>query len=410
MEHFDHFLPFVEIGTERSWQDVADSFKSLYLGRTRPTAVLAEAAAKAVEGRKTAAEKARAVYELVAARVRHRGVQANAHQVLESGSGDAEMLYLALAELAGLEVFQGRANKAPEAQEADDEPPTWELPDEDLFRAEVVGVRLEDGRIQWMDLSSRYMPFGAVRYDLEGARVLAVGRGPAFFDRLPRSGLDSLGTALTGDLELDAAGNLKGQLREHAFGAPAAAVKEQLAALDAAASRTVIQSELESMFRGASLVEMDMAGLAEAGAPLVTTCRFERGAWLQGGASGRLICPPGIKPARLVAELAMDPARKFPLKIAGPRVFRESLRFRLPPELELAGLPAETVVSGPFGTYSLVFERTAEGFSVGRRMILPAQTVAPGDYEKFVAFCKGIDEAEKAQVHLKRREAAGEKK
>jgi tetratricopeptide (TPR) repeat protein len=410
MEHFDHFLPFVEIGTERSWQDVADSFKSLYLGRTRPTGALREAAGKAVEGKKTAAEKARALYELVAERVRHRTGQANAHQVLASGSGDPEMLYLALAEDAGLEAFQGRANKAPEFQESDDEPPSWEMPDEDLFRAEVVGVRLEDGRIQWMDLSSRYMPFGAVRQELEGARVLAVGRGAAFFDRLPRSGLDAAGTALAGELELDAAGNLKGKLREHTFGAPAAAVKEQLGGLDAAACRTLVQGELEAMFRGASLVEMDMFGVNEPGSPLVTACRFERGAWLQAGPAGRLTCPPGIKPQRLVPDLAMDPSRKFPLKIAEPRVLRESLRFRLPPELEIAGLPAEAVVSGPFGTYSLVFERTADGFSVDRRMILPAQTVAPGDYEKFVAFCKRVDEAEKAQVALRRREAGGEKK
>jgi len=406
MEHFDHFLPFVEIGTERSWGDVADSFKSLYLGRTRPTGLIAEAARQAVEGCKTADEKARAIHQLVAGRVRHRAGQANAHQVLESGSGDPEMLYLALGEAVGLEVLQGRANKAPEHQDSDDEPPTWEMPDENLFRAELVGVRLEDGRIRWMDLSSRYMPFGMVRQELEGAKVLAIARTGTFFEILPRTALDSSATSLQGDLELDAAGNLKGTLRQITPGPAGAMAKEQISGLDAAGCRAMVQNDLEAMFRGASLADLDLGAVAEPGTPLTASCRFERGAYLQAGGGGRLICPPGLKPVRLASDLAMDPSRKYPLKIAEPRVFHETLSFRLPPELEVAGLPADTVISGRFGTYNLLFARTAGGFSVTRRATLPAQAVTPADYGRFTEFCRQVDEAEKAQVSLRRREAA----
>jgi hypothetical protein len=310
----------------------------------------------------------------------------------------------------GLEVYQGRCNKAPEYQGAEDEPPTWELPDEDLFKAELVGVRLDDGRIQWLDLSGRYLPFGTVRLTLEGARVLAVGRSAAFFDRLPRTGLESAGTALEADLEISAPGGLRGTLREHTFGAAAAALKEQIAALDAASCRTLVQGELESFFRGANLLEMDLPGVGELGTPLAITARFERGGYLQAGAPGRLSCPTGLRPMKLVSELAADPARKFPLKVAAPRVNRETMRFRLAPELEVAALPADVVLAGQFGTYALVFERAADGFTVRRQALLGPQTVAPGDYEKFAAFCRQVDDAEKAQVTLRRRDAGGERK
>ena len=41
-----------------------------------------------------------------------------------------------------------------------------------------------------------------------------------------------------------------------------------------------------------------------------------------------------------------------------------------------------------------------------RRAVLPPQTVAPGDYEKFADFCRRVDEAEKAQVILRDRGGA----
>ena len=411
MEHFDHFLPFVEIGTERSWQDVADSFKSLYLGRTRPTALIVETARKAVEGRKTAEERARALYDLVNERVRHRSPQANAHQVLESGSGDPEMLFLALAEAVGLEACQGRTNESPEFQGSDDEPPTWELPDEDHFRAEVVGVRLEDGRILWMDLSSRFMPFGRVRLPIEGARVLAIARrGAAFFDRLPRTGMEASGTALEADLEVGAAGRLSGTIAERTFGSAAASLKERIAGLDSAGCRTMVQNVLEHTFRGADLLEMDMPGVGEPGTPLVVSCRFQREGYLEAGSPSRMVCPSGIVPLSLASDLAMDPSRKFPLKLSAPIIRRETLRFRLDPGLEIASLPQETVVSNEFGTYSLIFERTDGGFTVARRAMIAPQTVAPADYDKFAAFCRRVDESEKAQPVLKVRNGGGSEK
>lgn len=410
MPHHDHYLPFVEIGTERSWQDVADSFKSLYLGRTRATAAVREAAAGLAAGRESAAGKARAIYDFVCDHVRHRGAAASAHQTLVSGAGDREGLFLALAEAAGLEAFQGRTGPAPACQGSDDEPQTWELPSEDLFTAEVVGVRLEDGRILWLDLSWRFLPFGTLRLELQGSRVLAVGRGAAFFDLLPDAGPEAHAGLRLAELEITAAGGLQAVEKHFSFGEPGARLKEQFAALDHTGRRNALQAMIGRRFPGAVLEDLQTPDLEKPGAPFAVVCRFSQDGYLSPAPEGRLACPTGLKPLTLAERLAIDPTRRHPLKISAPVVEREELRFRLPAGLEPAELPADAVLASDFGSYSLCFERAAGGggFTVRRRALVPAQTVSPERYGDFAAFCRRVDEAEKkARVLLRRGRGRG---
>lgn len=404
MPHFDSYLPFVEIGTERSWQEVAEGFRSIYLGRTRPTRRVRAAAARAVAGRKTTEQKARGIYEFVNEHVKHRGAYRNAHQALVAGAGDREMVFIALAEAAGLEVCQGRTRRSPRFQGKDDSPATWSLPSERNFTAELVGVRLPGARVLWLDLSSRFMPFGTLRRELGGARVLAVPpRGRAFFERLPQPDFDRAGETAELELTLSAGGKLTGLMTLRNLGSDAARAKERLARLDAAGRRNMVQARLAGLFRGASLLEVTFTGAGEAEAPLVTRARFEVDGHLTPAAGGRLICRPGIDPLNLVSELAMDPTRQYPLKLASARIVREVLRYRLPAGLEVAALPKGAVLSGKFGTYSLTAEKTPGGFKVERRALLLPQTISAKDYPAFRAFCRRVDEAERARAVLRRK-------
>ncbi|MHC4914755.1 MAG: tetratricopeptide repeat protein [Planctomycetota bacterium] len=404
MPHFDHYLPFVEIGTPRSWQEVADSFRSVYMGRTRATSLVTYTAARVAGKGRTVEEKARALYAWGNREVKHRGPYANAHQALEAGAGDREMVFIALAEAAGITVYQGRTRKAPQFQGADDHPATWSLPAEEHFSAEVVGVRLEGGGVLWLDLSSRFMPFGALRTELCGARVLAVPtRGPAFFEKLPAPRYDRVGSTLELDAALDPAGRLTGRAVVRVRGADAAGARERLATLDEHGRRNLLQSRLAAAFPGVTLTALKFPAGDDPEAPHVSELSFELEEHLIPAAGGRLVCPPGLKPMHLTADLAVDPSRKHPLKIARPRIDRESLRYRLAPGLEIGSLPDGKVISGEFGNYSLTVVRTADGFRVERRGLVLPQTVSPESYPRFRAFCSEVDEAEKVRVILRRK-------
>ncbi len=403
MEHFDHYLPFVEIGTARSWQEVADTFRSVYLGRTQSTRLISETTGSIIDKQKSADAKARAIYDYVNARVKHRGPYLNAHQALRAGAGDREMVFLAMANAAGLDACQGRTRKAPAYQGSKDHPVTWSLPSEDHFSAELVGVRLESGRMLWLDLSSRFMPFGAIRDELGGSRVLAIPqRGPAFFERLPAPRNDQRGASLRFDLQLAPDGSLRGRVRSQSDGALGAAVKERLAGLDATGRRNYVLSLLDNAFKGARLESVTFPESGNPGDPLVTEAQFLVDGHLLPAAEGRLTCPAGIVPLKLASTLAMDPDRKYPLKLAAPRIARESITYRLAAGLEVASLPKGTVLSGDFGTYSLTVARTPLGFRIERRALLLPQTVSAKDYPRFRTFCRKIDEAEQLLIVLRR--------
>ncbi len=404
MRHFDHYLPFVELGTPRDWQDVADSFRSIYLGRTRSTRLMAGVARRICAGRLAAGEKARAIYDFVNSHVKHRGPYLNAHQVLAAGSGDREMVFLALAQAAGLTVYQGRTRKATRFQGKDDSPATWSLPSEDHFTAELVGVGLEGGEILWLDLSSRFMPYGHLRDHLAGARVLAIPpRGGAFFERLPEPRFDRMGSGLQMDLRIAADGSLSGKASSRTVGFAGALVKERLSGLDANERRNFVLKLVNQAFKAAQLNTVALRGAEEAGKPLVAEATFSVENHLLPAAGGRLICPVGLTPLNMVTTLAMDTDRNYPLKLVEPRLARETIRYRLPPELEAVSLPAGAVLSGEFGTYSLTVTRTADGFRLERRALLLPQTVPVKKYPAFRAFCRKLDEAEKFRIMLRRR-------
>ncbi len=313
------------------------------------------------------------------------------------------MVYIALARAAGLTVYQGRTRKAPLFQGTEDAPATWSLPAEEHFTAELVGVRLEGGRVLWLDLSSRFMPFGELRTELCGARVLAVPtRGPAFFEKLPAPRYDRLGATLEVDATLDAGGRLTGRAVARARGAEAARAREALAALDEHGRRNLMLARLAGFFPGVTLTALKFPAADDPEAPQVSELGFDLEEYLLPAAGGRLVCPPGLDPMELTASLAVDASRKHPLKISRPRINRESLRYRLPPGLEIESLPAGKVISGEFGSYSLSVTRTANGFALERRGLVLPQTVSPENYPRFRAFCREVDEAEKIRVILRR--------
>jgi len=403
MEHFDHYLPFVEVGSPRDWQDVADTFRSAYLGRTRSTRLVARTARHAVAGKQGVEAMARSLYDHVNSRVKHRGPCLNAHQVLRAGTGDREMAFLALAAAAGLEACQGRTRKAPAFQGSRDHPATWSLPSEEHFSAELVGVRLESGRLLWLDLSSRFMPFGTIREELGGARVLVVPqRGPAFFERLPAPRYDRLGPGVNLDLRLAPDGSLRGRLRSQTGDARGALARERLAGLDATGRRNYVLGLVNDAFKGARLEGLEFPGSGSPTGPFVVDARFAVDGYLLPAAEGRLTCGAGIVPLNLASTLAMDPDRKYPLKLAAPRISRESISHRLAPGLELAALPAGKVLSGDFGTYSLTVSRTAQGFRIERRALILPQRIRAKDYPRFRKFCRSVDEAERLRIVLKR--------
>jgi tetratricopeptide (TPR) repeat protein len=405
MPHFDNFLPFVEVGTERSWQDIADSFRSAYMGRTLPTELVVKTVRKILSASKskskTELEKSRLLYDALNRLVRKPGRADTAHQALESGAGDREMVFLALARAAGLKVFQGRARTAPAFQGRNVPPATWSLPSESLVFAELVGVKRADGRILWLDLSSVFMPFGEIRTRLLGSRVLAVpDRQPAFFERLPQPDYNKIGVRNSLQLKITAAGNLSGHASQRVIGVEAGERRAWLKVTDAAGRRNKVQTEINRAFPGAALLQFKFEESKPQGA-LLTKASFSLEGYLVAAPKGRFYCPMGILGLKLLPYLAVEASRIYPLKIAYPEIARDDLELSFQ-GLSVEELPEPLMLSGKFGTYSLEITAVENGYRLQRRMLILPQTISVSDYKKFRDFCSRIDEAEKGMLLVRK--------
>ena len=175
----DEFLPFLQLYEAGDWADVNDDYRDRFIGRTRPTRALEDAAAVAVEGIQEDLPRARALYDFVNRSIQRDGPASDAHQVLLEKAGDRMILYVGLLEALAI-PFDHAFARPPRSFAAE---PDWEVINSSHFHAPLLRLRPRGSAPVWLSLESRFYPFGFIPIYLEGGRSSSppprAGRSPS---------------------------------------------------------------------------------------------------------------------------------------------------------------------------------------------------------------------------------------
>jgi tetratricopeptide (TPR) repeat protein/transglutaminase-like putative cysteine protease len=392
MPGFAEVAPYLHVSTYRTWEDVGRWYWSLVRDQMQDDGTLKKAAAQAVSGLRTQAEKVKAIHRLVVESTRYVGLEFGIHgykpyrvtQVFERRFGDCKdkaTLLLALLGSVGIDSELvllrtrrgGRIDETPASLAVFDHAIAY-VPSLDLYvdgTAEFSGVD---------ELPAEDQDTMALRVSARGVQLVRTPVLPAeknLAQRKWRVDLQRDGSARISE-ELTVVGQAAHEWRSYYQTAG-----ERRSRFAKAWNGRYAGTQLES-------VEMDLVGRNR---PVVVRSRVkvpQLGDWRDGREAH---LPTSSRDADLVSTYARLGERHWPLIIGYPWRHEESVSYRLPKGTRVLRLPGNRAVKNAFGEFTLAVSKTSDSIGITSVFVVNQSRIAPADYAAFRAFLRETDAA-----------------
>ncbi len=92
--------------------------------------------------------------------------------------------------------------------------------------------------------------------------------------------------------------------------------------------------------------------------------------------------------------------RRYPLRVERPEAWMDEVRVKIPAGYEVRYLPDGDLLRGPKSEYELELSVEGDVLTLSRRLVIDQGDISPGDYKKFVRFCREVDRIEKMEIIL----------
>jgi tetratricopeptide (TPR) repeat protein/transglutaminase-like putative cysteine protease len=382
-------VPAVQLTTFRSWDEVADWFRSLVSPRVTPTPEIRAKAEELTRAASSDAQKVQAVYDYVSTKFRYIGVSLGvgryqphaASEVLTNDYGDCKDKHTLLASLlsaVGVKVYPALVNTTMKIDP--------ETPSPGQFN-HVVSVVPQQQGFQWLDTTPEVAPLGYVIPDLREKEALVIPEsGPARLVQIPaglpfqsildfqmQGTLDDQGT-FKGKAELVTRGDFEILLRSALRSAPQTRWKE------------VVQSVSASLGFGGDVSDVSADAPDSTHVPLHVRYEYTRkefGDW-----PNRRIIPalPIFYLPEPPAESEKDPD---PLTLSTLAESRFHCTMKLPKGSDVRPRPSLNLEEA-FGTYHSSYSFRAGSLSVERVLQQKVGKILPAQIQAYRRFRKAI--------------------
>ena len=387
-------MPWVQIGAGAGHREMILSLADWALMRARPgssTLALAKRSVGTNPG-----DTAKNIYVAVSQAVRGRSqgteFAASAAHVLAQGRGNR--LLVLKAALASARI----PSHLVLARTFGSDPSPYRFPRGEIYAYAVLRVDLPDGPA-WVDPTYRLAPWGQLPAFVRGQDAWVVpepGEEPVRI-RLPQSlPGERDGRAVSLDLELDAAGNATGKGRDEHFGFEAASLKDALERLDRDQRKQAVEAMLGRGLRGVVLESLSADRENEPGGS--ATLQYDLRVELARRDGEQLFVPSSALPARMVRRWGGTGERNVALLVDAAETVTSKTSLTLPKGKHLRGTPAPVSLATPYGEYRWAAREEGGKLVIEESLNVPQQRVAPGEYGAFMAFARGIDEAQSQEL------------
>ena len=111
----------------------------------------------------------------------------------------------------------------------------------------------------------------------------------------------------------------------------------------------------------------------------------------------------GLPATNMTARFVERAERTYDLVLTRALHVRDEYVIDLGEAFEVSKLPEDHIVIHDAGTYSLTWRQRGDRVTVRRDIHLKPARYAPDEHAGFVAWCKGIDDAEQRKLELRKR-------
>lgn len=207
------------------------------------------------------------------------------------------------------------------------------------------------GKLLIFDPTDELTPFGSLHGELQGSYALLVTPDGGGLIQMPQQSPGTSGTARTAKLNLDAQGNLKGDMREVRAGDAAWWQRLELRNLEKASDRIKPMENVMSQSLGSfAITKATITNLKEPTLPLEYNWSFLARDYAK-QAGNLLLVRPRVLGVKAWGVLETKEPRKYPVEFRGPERDTDVFEIELPAGYEVDELPPPMDVEYTFGSY-----------------------------------------------------------
>jgi len=394
----DHYMQYVQVGCNLSDQTIPRWYRSINMGRTRSTYELHQAYDRITVDGSTPDQKARDIYRFVSTEIEGSGgalLTEEAGMTLAAKRGNRTALMASLLDIAGIDyeiVMTKRFGQKDSAVFPHSYP------------GSVIKVYSNRDEPEYYDVSQKYFSPGFIAAGVQGMEAISLAK-PGEQLYTPRIDPAGNSNSCIARIELDAAGNVNGNITRTFRGSMAAGLRRGFVKAERYQIKNQLQRLLSSYFRAARMGDFDIEGLHDIEKPLVIKYSFEASHYAR-ASQDELVLDQGFYAVNAATSYARVEQRETPMQLNADinNVFRVELK--LPDGYDVVEYPDPLSLEGKFGHYAARFELNSGQLVYTKKFRLPLLLIFPDDYNAFKNFCEAIDQFEKKDLIIKQRTPA----
>jgi len=402
------YVPCVVVSTMESWKDVGKWYTFLTKDLFHLGEETKETVRRMTAGKKTALEKARAVFGYVRDNIRYVGIEFGrnslkphrAEETLRTRYGDCKdtaVLLAALLREAGIpaHVCLVRTRHLGEAPTSVASPY--------LFNHAVCLVPGLEGVDRWLDGTTDFFRMEEVPWNDRGGLVLVVDGPRSRIGRIPDTAAPA-GSLVEAEVTVDEGGGARVTVTERFFGDRAPTARRYLHSPER--FKRIIERVYARKFTGFTLDAFSCSKDPWEESPWYRVRgRTARYGLLKGK---RLVLPASVSPLSL-SEKLVEEKRTYPLWLRIRTFQEERLRIRVPPGFRVVFYPESVDRKVPDARFRRKVVVEGNLLRVSTRFEVTDTVVEPARYPEYKRFCAYVDGAYEERI-VCRREGGGEKK
>jgi hypothetical protein len=402
---------WLEVTSVGAWQEIAKWFWGLSRPQVSATPALKAAVAKVVEGAKTDEQRARALYDYVANRVRYVGLEFGisafkphpAAQVNEKLYGDCKdkaHLLIAMLGVVGIKAYPVLL-QVEERTPAADRLPALSAFDHCIALAEV------DGREVWLDATAETCAYGDIPDQDRGVDAFVIRDGVGEYKRIPPYEADANGFDVKTSVELAEDGSAQVQTQTTFRGGGAQYWRDLVRSLKPDQRSEMMQASAQSYSTGAKLKDYSLPDGSDKYAPFQVKMSLATPS-LAKRAGSMLILPATIgRNSGDSRNPFVKDAREWPIVFPESVLQKSETVVRLPDGYVVEEAPQDVDLHGPQLEYHRRCVASADGRSV---TITWTSSVRAGrapasDYAQVRGYYQNLDRVAEDQIVFRKRPA-----
>jgi Tfp pilus assembly protein PilF len=272
----------------------------------------------------------------------------------------------------------------------------WDVVTPEIFDTVLVYFPTLGPEGKYADPLLDTFAFGDVWTAAYGKPALIVDDASFEIGRVPTAPFEKDSIALDLDLELDWSGGAKFKGRRVYRGLRGAYRESFTNPEDREAN---VEVSLSQIFAAATIDDYSFDNLYDLGEEFALN--FEGSvpnfARVRGDELAVRVVPYEITLAKVFISAEK---RRYPLRIERPEAWIDDVRVEIPRGYEVRWMPGDESLRGPKAEYALELGIEGDTLTIKRRLFVDQGDISPGDYKKFVKFCREVDRLEKREIIL----------